>query len=150
MFCDICGSLLTMGECREIGCANSKVAPKPSPIKRPSRRTPIPPDITYDAKVGILGFYRYTTKDEEIIRRSCLLSLYTDELVTESNAVNQSYIDLLGSPESDKRVSRICETLLGLNVPSQVNPHVKEIRVLDAEFLQNYHIIQKLIYYSND
>ena len=150
MFCDICGSLLTYGECRKIGCINRKAAPKPSPIKRKSERMLIPPDVTYDASPGILAFYGYTTKDEEIIRRSCLLSLYTDELVTEPNALNQSYVDLLGSSESNKRVSRICETLLGLNVPSHVNPHVKEIRVLDADFLKNYHLIQQLIYYSNN
>ena len=142
MFCDVCGSLLTYEECREIGCINRKVAPKPSPYKRPSRIRLVPPNVTYDASPGILAFYGYTTKDDENTRRSCLLSLYTDELVTETNARNQSYVDLLGSSESNKRVSRICETLLGLNVPSHVNPHVKEIRVLDADFLKNYHLNQ--------
>ena len=127
-----------LGKCTDIGCSNYSEPVGAVPIKRESRRTEIPTDITYKAKTGILGFYNYTTKDNDVVRRTCLLSLYVDELITEPSASNLDYVDELDplQPESDKRASRICGLLYGLNVSKQVDPRIRES---DAEWLWDYH-----------
>lgn len=136
LFCSVCGNLTSLGKCTDIGCSNYSEPVGAVPIKRESRRTEIPADITHGAKRGILGFYNYTTKDNDVVRRTCLLSLYVDELITEPSASNRNYVSQLGSPESDERVFRICDILYGLNVSKQVNPRIRES---DAGWLRDYH-----------
>jgi hypothetical protein len=136
MFCPVCDNLTEMGKCRDIGCSNYSESAEAFPIKRKPKRTEIPPEITRGAQRGLLGFYNYTINDDDVVRRSCLLSLYVDELITEPSALNQGYVNLLGPPESNKRVARICDILLGLNVSKQVNPRIRES---DAEYLRDYH-----------
>lgn len=125
-----------LGKCIDNGCSNYSEPVGAVPIKRESRRTEIPTDITHGAKRGILGFYNYTTKDNDVVRRTCLLSLYVDELITLPSASNRGYVGQLGSPESNKRASRICGLLYGLNVSKQVDPRIRES---DAEWLWDYH-----------
>jgi len=124
-----------LGKCTDSGCDNYSEPAKAVPIKREPRRTEIPPEINRNAK-GIMGFYNYTTKDDDVVRRTCLLSLYVDELITAPGALNRDYVAQLGDPKSDQRVFRMCDILWGLNVSKQVDPRIRES---DAEWLRSYH-----------
>ena len=131
-FCEECGSLLPPnGACTNNKCPNYSHLP-------PSGRCTVPPTVDTHADLGILGLYNYTTSEPKERRRKRLLHLYVDELV-HSN-VNRIYVELLGPPRSDKRVSRIVQIMDGLNEFAWGDPGK---RTADARYLEGVHENEK-------